>query len=73
MVRTSFQTLDVLAFCNRERAQPPSITTTVITFLVKKITMKNIIPGCLFLDNSRKNFKLNLALVVLLVLESKGL
>ena len=54
MVGTSFQTLDVLALCNRERAKPPSITITVITFLVKKSTMKNIIPGCLFFDNSRK-------------------
>ena len=29
--------------------------------------------GCLFFDNTRKNFKLNLVLVVVLVLESKGL
>ena len=33
---TSHQMLEVLAFCNRERAQPPSITITVLTFLVKK-------------------------------------
>ena len=33
---TSYQMLEVLAFCNRERAQPPSITITVLTFLVKK-------------------------------------
>ena len=33
---TSYQMLDVLAFCNLERAQPPSITITVLTFLVKK-------------------------------------
>ena len=41
---TSYQMLDVLAFCNRERAQsiqPPSITITVLTFLVKKSTVKN--------------------------------
>ena len=38
---TSYQILQVLAFCNRERAQPPSITITVLTFLVKKSTMMN--------------------------------
>jgi len=38
---TSYQMLEVLAFCNRERAQPPSITITVLTFLVKKGTVKN--------------------------------
>ena len=34
---TSYQMLDVLAFCDRERAQPPSITITVQTFVVKKV------------------------------------
>ena len=33
--------LEVLAFCNLERAQPPSIMITVLTFLVKKSTAKN--------------------------------
>ena len=33
---TSYQILDVLAFCSRERAQLPSITITVLAFLVKK-------------------------------------
>ena len=65
---TSYQMLEVLAFCNLERAQPPSITITVLTFLVKKR-----ISGCLFFDNTRKNFKSNLVLVVVLVLESEGL
>ena len=37
---TSYQMLDVLAFCNLERAQPPSITITVLTFLVKKSAIK---------------------------------
>ena len=68
---TSYQILGVLAFCNRERAQPPSITMTVLTFLVKKSTMKN--SGGLFFDNTRKNFKSNLVLVVIFVLESRGL
>ena len=38
---TSYKILDVLAFCSRERAQPPSITITVLTFLVIKSTMMN--------------------------------
>ena len=38
---TSYQMLQVLAFCNRERAQPPAIAITMLTFLVKKSTMKN--------------------------------
>ena len=38
---TSYQMLEVLAFCNLERARPPSITIRVLTFLVKKSTMKN--------------------------------
>ena len=37
----TYQMLEVLAFCNLERTQPPSITITVLTFLVKKSTMKN--------------------------------
>ena len=38
---TSYQKLEVSAFCYRERAQPPSIMITLLTFLVKKSTMKN--------------------------------
>ena len=68
---TSYQMLKVLAFCNLERAQPPSITITVLTFLVKKSTMKN--SEVSIFDNTRKNFKSNLILVVVLVLESEGL
>ena len=34
---TTYQMLEVLAFCNLERAQPPSITITVLTFLLKKV------------------------------------
>ena len=36
MAGTSYQMLEVLAFCNLERANPPSMTITVQTFLVKK-------------------------------------
>ena len=38
---TSYQMLEVLAFCKSKRAQPLSITITVLIFLVKKSTMKN--------------------------------
>ena len=34
---TSYKLLEVLAFCNRERAQPPSITITVLTLKKKYI------------------------------------
>ena len=37
MAETSYQLLEVLEFCNRERAQPPPIMITVLTFLVKKV------------------------------------
>ena len=32
----SYQMLEVLSFCDRERAQTPSIKITVLTFLLKK-------------------------------------
>ena len=41
VAETSYQMLEVLPFCNLERAQPSSITITVLTFLVKKSTIKN--------------------------------
>ena len=59
---TSYQMLEVLAFCNRERAQPPSITITVLTFLVQKKYNKEF-QGVFFFYNTRKNFKSNLVLV----------
>ena len=61
MAGTSYEMSEVLAFCNWERAQPPSIT------------IQRRISGCLFFDNTRKNFTSNLVLVVVLVLESKVL
>ena len=71
MAGTGYQMLEVLAFCNLERAQPPSTTITVLTLLVKKVQWR--IQGCLSFDNTRKNFKSNLVLVGVLVLEPKGL
>ena len=41
VAETSFQMLEVLAFCDRERSWPFSVTITVLTFLVKKSTIKN--------------------------------
>ena len=32
---TSYQMLEVLSFCDRERTEPPSIKLTVLTFLEK--------------------------------------
>ena len=37
---TSYQMLEVSAFFNRERAQPPSVKITMQTFLVEKSAMK---------------------------------
>ena len=45
MAGTSYEMLEVLAFCNWERVQPPSIAITVLTFLVKKSTVKNFGPS----------------------------
>ena len=61
--------LEVLSFCDRESAQPPSLKITVLTFLEKNGKMKL----CLYFGNTPKNFKSNLVLVVILVLESKVL
>ena len=41
VAETRYQMLEAATFCNRERPLPPSITTKVLTFLVKKSTMKN--------------------------------
>ena len=58
-----YQMFEVLAFCNRVKAQPPSITITVLTFLVKKSTMKNSVVS-IFWQYAKKR-------VVFLVLEAK--
>ena len=54
---TSYQMLEVLAFCNLDRAQPPLITTTVLTFLVKKKHNEEF-RGVYFFVNTRKNLKI---------------
>ena len=40
VAETSYQMLEVLSFCDRERVQPPSLKVTVLTFLVKNGKMK---------------------------------
>ena len=45
---------EVLLFCDGEKAWPPSIKITVLTFLVKEREKKKHFPGCLFFSNTRK-------------------
>ena len=67
MMETSYQMLDILSFCDRQRVQPPSTKVTVLTFLVKNGKMK-LSKGVYVLRISEKAFKSNLVLVVVLVL-----
>ena len=62
VAETRCQMLEVLWFCDREMAQPPSLTTTVLIFLVKNSTMK--LSGVYILENTRQNIKLNLVPVL---------
>ena len=50
----------------------PSVQITVLTFLVKKKKKKNEAFRCVFFLKTRKNFKLNLALVLVHVPKSQG-
>ena len=40
LAKTSYQILEVLSFCNRERAKPSPIKTTALIFEVENIKMK---------------------------------
>ena len=78
MVETVYQMLEILLFIDRYSGQPPPTKITFPTFLVKKKrTMNN--SGVSIFDNTQKNLKSNLVLVVVPVLEqeqnleSKGL
>ena len=62
VVETSYQKLEVLSFCDRERAQPPSITIKVITLLVEKV-LWSFLAGRLLFENTWKNFKWNIILL----------
>ena len=65
------QMLQIFSFSDLERAQPPSMEISVLTLVVKNSTKK--ISGVSILENRRENVKLNAALVVVLVFESKPL
>lgn len=72
MAKASYQMLGSLSFSGRERALPPSKEISVLTFVVKNVQWS--FPGCLFLENCRRrNLKLNVLLVVVLVLQFKAL
>ena len=74
VAQTSYQMLEVFVILRPGEGLPPSIKITVVTFLVKKRTMK-LSGGPIFLEYStqKKNLKSNLVLAVVLVFESKGL
>ena len=65
---TSYQILDVLSFCYRERPKPSTIKINSLIFQVKKSTMKL---SRLLFESTWKNLKLNPVLV--LVFKSKAL
>ena len=63
---TSYQILEVKSFCNRERTKPSPTKVTALIFQWS-------FPGRILFNNTRKNFKLNLLVVLFLVLKSKAL
>ena len=70
---TSYQILEVLkSFCNRKRGKPSPIKIIVLTFQVKNSTIMKLSELNIF-DNTPKNFKSNLVLLVILVLKSKAI
>jgi len=70
VAETSYQMLEVLPFCGREGAYPPSIKINVLTFMVKKV--KGGFLGCLLLKKYAKKLESNLVVVAVLIIESKG-
>ena len=63
----SFSDNVVVPFCDQERAQPPSINIKVLTFLGRQKDYEAF-RGVYFFENTWKNFKSNLVLL----LSSKG-
>ena len=53
VAKTSDKILEVLAFFNRERSQPPSIMIAVLTFLAQKSAMT--LSGIFFLFDKTQN------------------
>ena len=68
---TSYQMLEVLSFCDQERILPPSTEMTVLTFLIAKKAQGSFL-GCLFFFLiKRKNCRLNIVLVFVLLSNRK--
>ena len=67
--------LEDLSFCDRERALLSVIIKTVLTFAVVKKRKRNLSDISVFSEYAKKERRsnLNLVLVIVLVLESKGL
>ena len=67
--------LEDLSFCDRERALLSVIIKTVLTFAVVKKRKRNLSNISVFSEYVKRNRRsnLNLVLVIVLVLESKGL
>ena len=69
---TSYRVLQVLIFLRLGDSLTSFNKDDTTNFYGEKDVQRSC-PGCLLFENTRKNFKLNLVLVVVLVLESKGL
>lgn len=67
--------LEDLSFCDRERALLSVIIKTVLTFAVVNKRKRNLSNISVVSEYAKKNRRsnLNLVLVIVLVLESKGL
>ena len=51
VAETSYQMLEILSFCDRERTQSPSIKITVLTFLVNQNGTNEAASGCPFFES----------------------
>ena len=71
VAKTSCQKLEVSSFCDQEKAQPPLIKITVLTFLVKK-KYNEAFRGVYFFRIHEK-INVNSRFVGVLVIESKDL
>ena len=68
VAETTYQILEVLSFCDQERAQPLSINITELYLLVNQKYNEAFQGECLFFENKQKNFQSNLVLIAILVL-----
>ena len=63
--------MEFLSFCDLAKVLAPSIKIIMLTFVLKKYNVAFRV--YIFFENTGKTFILNLVLLVVLVLESKGL